>query len=845
MTDSLQRHSDNTETNMSAVIKSKAINALEDIGAMYPSIDLIPIKREYRVVSSLSLYEQYNTLSDLCSAQGNSRPHPEWFQLAGYIKALGIQEVTNSTFSGATASMKNALHPEYAEFVHRNAVALDDMIVRERDYRFSILAMATMAHGYLVTFSNDGVKTVVETPQYMWMRVATFLYYDSKNVSTALAEIKKVYDEMSLGYYIHSSPTLFNSGLLKHQLSSCFTMSVEDSLLGKSSITEMWTNCAIISAGTGAVGIDLSNLRHSEIAGMGNSQGIVPWVKILNEIMKAVNQGSKRKGAACAYLPCWHYDVMEFVDMRLNTGPAEMRAPDIAYALWISDEFMRRVRDNKTWTLFCPNKARDLSTTWGTGFVDKYLDYEDKARRGLLPRHKVINARDLFNRVCANQTKVSMPYMLYKDACNRKNNQSNLGTIRLGNLCLEVMLFVDKHNIGSCNLGSIALNAAVQACTETGRRFYDFELLGRSTASLVRNINRVVDRNLYPKEIPDIKSTNMRNRPLGIGVQGLADTFAMMDVVWDSQEAQDLNHQIAETIYYYAIKESIELAKLYGPYDSFDGSPASKGKFQFDLWDDELYEKYICEHSTGDCSELAAVVKAATDTKRGPATDRYDWDALRSEMMEYGLRNSLLIALMPTATAANILGNSASCEPHTHNVYSKTVLSGQFTVLNPHMVRDLESIGMWTTPVIRQIWKDRGSLTSIPIPKDMNAKTMDRLEFLKKKYMSAYEIPQRRILKMMLDRGRYVCQSQSFNYFCKNPTPAALTAFHFATWKGGAKTGMYYLRMNAVSDPHNISLDYIRSPKDSTVMTTVDIVHQSVVAKSTYVCTDDICTSCT
>lgn len=833
---------------------SEAIDELRVIASFLPNVDITFVQKEFDGVSKLPLTEQYRVLSQLCSAQGNCRPHPDWFLLSGRIRMAGIRREVAPTFSEATLALKSFLVPEYVEFVIKHADALNALVVQDRDNVFNDFSIETLAKSYLVTLSNNGVRSVMETPQYLFMRVATFLYYNHDSPEDAIVEIKSVYDSMSQAEYIHASPTLYNSALLKHQLSSCFTLEVEDALVGKSSITDTWTTSAIISSGTGAIGIDLSNLRHSEIGGMGSTRGIVPWVKIMNDIMKAVDQGSKRKGAATMYLPCWHLDVLEFIDLRLPTGPEEMRAPDLSYALWISDEFMRRVRDDKMWTMFCPNKAKGLSDVWGEEFDMKYLDYEEKARKGQLTNHKTIRARDLFHRIIDAQIKAGMPYMLYKDACNRKSNQQNLGTIRLSNLCVEVLLFVDKDNIGSCNLASVALNAFI---TQTGSPStysgtapaeYDYEKLGRAVEQLVRNINQVIDRNCYPKGVPAIQYTNMRNRPIGIGVQGLANAFALLDLEWESSEAQKVNELIFETMYYHAVKESIALAKEHGPYITFRGggdsgvsagSPASKGKFQFDLWDDELYDNHIRSAKVSQAVEdTISTIEKASALRRGPASNRYDWETLRNEMKVYGLRNSLLIALMPTATCSNILGNNEAFEPFTHNVYSRSVLSGQFTVLNKHMVRDLEALDMWSTPVIRQIWKDGGSLKNLPI-EELEGEKRERAIFLKRKYKCTYEISQKVIMKMMLDRGRYVCQSQSFNYFCANPTYPAITAFHFAAWKGGAKTGMYYLRQLAASNPHNISLDHIKAPRESSVSDKPKKAQKALI-----VCNDEVCMAC-
>jgi ribonucleoside-diphosphate reductase alpha chain len=505
------------------------------------------------------------------------------------------------------------------------------------------------------------------------------------------------------------------------------------------------------------------------------------------------------------------------------------------YALSVSDEFMRRVEKDQDWTLFCPNKVPKLETKWGMDFEIAYRGFEKKVSSGKIVHCRVIKARELWKKIILTQIETGMPYILYKDAINRKSNQKNLGTTRLSNLCAEITLFTDKDNIASCNLGSIALNSCINWNTTTtsssNKPSYNFDELEYLTREMVRNVNQMIDRNYYPQEVPQIKYTNLRNRPIGVGVQGLADVFAILDLPWTSPEARKLNEMIFETMYYGAISESVEMAKEFGAYETFQGSPASEGLFQFDLWDLEKVEKEF-ENKTKEKPFVSSkFIDKHLTKRRGTITDRYNWEKLRADMVKYGMRNSMLMALMPTASSASILGNNESMEAYTQHIYARTVLSGQFVMINNHLVRDFKEIGLWNTEVVRNIWKNSGSVANIS--EDISdLTTLNRLKFLKEKYLTIFEIPQKVLLDMALDRGRYVCQTQSFNCWMKDPTYTRLNAFHFYGWKGGAKTGMYYLRQTAKTDPTNFSLDSINIP------TKKQLKNRNVV------CDEEVCVSC-
>jgi len=806
---------------------SKTINNCDfvhDLASDLYRINLSKLEKHFESLSNVKDREKlYFHLIDKCSILGLY--HPEWSLLAGRIKLHLLRQTVPKTFSESAVALKPILHSEYYQFVQRNAKKLNAMIHSERDMKMNIFAIGTLYKSYLARIKKDGKTFIYETPQYMYLRVATYLWYAKKGESNELAlkKIKKVYDGLSNGDFSHASPTLFNAGLARPQLASCFTMSVFDNM---PSIYTSWAWTAVISMLSGGVGIDVNSLRHSEIGQYGESGGVVPWIKIYDQILRTVDQGGKRKGSGCMYIEPWHIDIQEYLDLKKKTGKEELRARNLFYALWIPDEFMRRVESNAEWTLFCPNKVKSLDGKWGADFEMAYSACEEKAREGKISHFRIVKAREIWQKIIATQVETGMPFILYKDAINRKSNQRNLGTIRLSNLCTEITLYTDKENVGTCNLAAVALNSCV---TPEGK--YDYKKLEQITRTLVRNLEQVVDRSYYPEDVPQIRFSNLKNRPLGIGVHGLADVFALMDLPWTSPEAKKLNEHIFETMYYAGISESIEIAKEKGHYETFPGSPASKGLFQFDLWNLENIEKGFENKMELSKEFLSKYIKSEEKDAR------YDWEELRARMLVYGLRHSLLFALMPTASTANIIGNSACIEPYTKLIYTASVLSGQYLKINKHLVRDLEAIDLWNEETADNIITNDGSLAGLEIldkePTASYKLRSTRLIFLQEKYKTIYELSQRLLLDFTLDRGKYICQSESHNCWLKNANFAKLNAYHFYGWKKGIKTGMYYLRQPAVVSPINFALEKKKEERS-----------HSVPALPRIECTDDVCLAC-
>jgi ribonucleoside-diphosphate reductase alpha chain len=553
---------------------------------------------------------------------------------------------------------------------------------------------------------------------------------------------------MSERWFTHATPTLFNAGTPKPQMSSCFLLAMKDDSID--GIYDTLKNCAKISQSAGGIGLSIHNIRAtgSYIRGTnGTSNGIIPMLRVFNDTARYVDQGGgKRKGSFAVYLEPWHADIFEFLDLRKNNGKEEMRARDLFLALWISDLFMRRVEENGKWTLFCPNEAPGLHDCWGEEFEALYLKYEEEGRG-----RRTIEARDLWNKILESQIETGNPYMLYKDACNRKSNQQNLGTIKSSNLCTEILEYTSSDEIAVCNLASIALPRFVK----DGQ--FDHQKLFEITYQVTKNLNKVIDRNYYP--VPETRRSNMRHRPIGLGVQGLADTFILLRMPFDSAEAAELNKEIHETIYYAAMTASKDLSIIDGPYESFIGSPVSEGIFQFDMW-------------------------GVTPSSR------WEWDVLKEEVKKYGVRNSLLLAPMPTASTSQILGNNECFEPYTSNIYSRRVLSGEFVIVNKHLLKDLVALGLWNDKMKNKIIAANGSVQGIDeIPQN-----------IKDLYKTVWEIKQKALIDMAADRGAYICQSQSLNLFVENPNFAKLSSMHFYAWKKGLKTGMYYLRTKAAAD---------------------------------------------
>lgn len=1082
---------------------------VERFSSVLKSVDLSLIQAQLSKIqdnNDLSDKEKQNHIVLLCRSK--EYMHYEWSNLSGMLRIHFLKMDIPSKFSEATKLMKDNLHEGYYQFVMENSEFLDNMVKPERDYTFNIFSAETLVNSYLGRVADGNSIRILETPQYMYLRVACFMWFEE----TAgwfpgkgdNSRIQSTYDDLSLGNYSHASPTLFNSGTTKHQLASCFTKTIGDSM---SDITRSWKHVAFISKDSGGLGIDFSGIRHSEIRKAGMSNGVIPWIKSFERILVTVNQcfdpdtivyttnkgptrickieigdtllrsdglvspvskvithdmtgqhifmydvrlvgdessvdvtgkhpmltynfnvdvfnehifkdltcstehhalfkpeyvpvekltensfvafpiprysenpygmthtdmkmiglvyflgsptdseicsqvpakyehlwkydpeihdlqcyvsegqsvfmvdgltknpnsffnskmkrnpipwwivnlpndllegfvkglfhkkfktkytsdveilkyifmklkynfhvanenkseycvylgigdymyytddylwrkissiksravlvsdiydlemertsdldesvyanyttniglahnGGRRKGSGTGYLCDWHVDIENFLDLKKPEGAEDLRARDMTFAVNIHDELMRRALKDEDWTLFCPNKAKNLVNVWGEEFERLYHEYERLADTGELKPFKKIKARDLLLKIYQSQIESGNPFILFIDEANRKSNQQNLGCTRLSNLCMEILLYSDKQNIGTCILAAVNLSKCVDKMTKTVN-YSKIESLSRS---LVQNLNQVIDRTYYTKKIPQIKYTNFRNRPLGIGYMGLADVIAMMDLCWDDPDTAEINRAISETMYYASISESIELAKIYGTYETFVGSPASNGMFQFDLWKNEQRQRIVAGDLTGDVRKME--------------TDVYNWGKLREDMVRFGLRNSLLIALMPTASSAHILGTNESFEPYTQHIFARTVLGGQFIVTNTHLVDDLCEIGIWNTPTVKSIMESEGSIQNIKPLSFYSSKVRARLEYLKKKYLTVYELSQRVLQDLAIDRAPFVCQTQSYNCWMKDPTETKLNAFLFNQWKHGVKTGVYYLRQPARSNP--------------------------------------------
>jgi ribonucleoside-diphosphate reductase alpha chain len=642
--------------------------------------------------------------------------------------------------------------------VMENAPLLDSTIIYDRDFQFDYFGFKTLEKSYLLKMHG----TVVERPQHLFMRVAVGIH------KTDLDEIVKTYNMISEGWFTHATPTLFNAGTPKPQMSSCFLIQMkDDSIPG---IYDTLKQTALISQSAGGIGLSIHNVRAkgSYIRGTnGTSNGIVPMLRVFNDTARYVDQGGgKRKGSFAIYLEPWHADVYDFLDLRKNHGKEEVRARDLFYALWIPDLFMQRVKDNGTWTLMCPNECPGLSDCWGEEFEKLYTKYESEGKG-----RETIKAQDLWYKIIESQIETGNPYMLYKDAANRKSNQQNLGTIKSSNLCTEIIEYTAPDEIAVCNLGSIALPKFVKDGA------FDHDKLFEVTYQLTVNLNKIIDGNYYP--VPETRNSNMRHRPIGIGVQGLADAFILLRFPFESEDAKKLNREVFETIYYASCTASKDLARRDGAYESFPGSPASKGILQFDMWN-------------------------------VTPTERWEWSVLKEEIAKYGMRNSLLLAPMPTASTAQILGNNECFEPYTTNIYSRRTLAGEFIVVNKHLLKDLVNLGLWNDNLKNKLMSTSGSVQNIDeIP--------DNLKAL---YKTAWEISQRVVIDMAADRGAYICQSQSLNIFMENANFGKLTSMHFYAWERGLKTGMYYLRTKAATDAIKFTVDksQLSQPKAEVVI---------------------------
>jgi ribonucleoside-diphosphate reductase alpha subunit len=669
---------------------------------------------------------------------------PDYEVLATRITASNIQKVCPNNFYMAMKKLAKAgiITDEVAQIAGR----VKDDIDTKRDYDFGYFGLKTLEKSYLQRL--EGV--LMETPQYMFMRVSIGIHGED------IPSVLDTYDKMSRGMFIHATPTLFNAGTPRPQMSSCFLIAnKEDSING---IYGTLTECAQISKWAGGIGMHIHDVRanKSRIRGTnGQSDGIIPMLRVFNATARYVNQAGRRKGSIAVYLEPWHADILDFLELRLNQGDEEARCRDLFSALWIPDLFMKRVEESGNWSLFCPDKAPGLSDTVGEEFEALYTKYEEEGRATA-----TVPAADVWKAILKSQTETGTPYMLYKDACNQKSNQKNLGVIKSSNLCTEILEFTDKDETAVCNLASIALPKYVDPETKT----FDYEKLHEVTKTVTKNLNRVIDRNFYPVETA--RKSNMRHRPIGLGVQGLADVFILCRHAFDSDEAKEINARIFETMYHAALEASSELAEVDGPYETFEGSPASQGVLQYDMWEGE--------------------------TKL-----HYDWDALKERIKEKGLRNSLLMAPMPTASTAQILGNNECFEPYTTNIYLRRTLAGEFVIVNKHLVDDLKEIGLWSKDMKDLMVKAGGSIQNI----------VDIPDEIKKLYRTVWEIKMKDVIDMAADRGRFIDQSQSMNLFMESPTMSKLSSMHMYSWKKGLKTGMYYLRSKAKARPIQFSLE--------------------------------------
>ncbi len=684
------------------------------------------------------------------TAASMTTKHPDFAKLAARIAISNLHKVTSKSFSNTMKRLYTYIDPKTGEnapliskeayaIIKKNAALLDSNIIYDRDFGYDFFGFKTLERSYLMKIDGK----IVERPQHMLMRVAVGIHMDD------IDSVLETYNLLSEKWFTHATPTLFNAATPKPQLSSCFLLTMKDDSID--GIYDTLKQCAKISQSAGGIGLSIHNVRAtgSYIKGTGGvSNGIVPMLRNFDMTARYVDQGGgKRKGSFAIYLEPWHADIFDFLELKKNHGKEELRARDLFYALWISDLFMKRVENNEMWSLFCPNEAPGLAECYGEEFERLYTKYEKEGKF-----RKQVKAQDLWFEVLEAQIETGTPYMLYKDAANKKSNQKNLGIIKSSNLCTEIMEYTSPEEVAVCNLASIALPKFV---SEDGT--FDHDRLYEITKVITKNLNKVIDINYYP--VPEARNSNMKHRPIGIGIQGLADTFILLRMPFDSEEARGLNKDIFETIYYASMEASMELAKQDGPYETFKGSPVSKGIFQFDMW-------------------------GVT-----PESGRWNWDKLKKEVKKNGVRNSLLVAPMPTASTSQILGNNECFEPYTSNIYTRRTLSGEFIVVNKHLLKDLIELGLWDDSMKNRLIEANGSIQNMPeIP-----------QHIKDLYKTVWEISQKGIIDMAADRGAYICQSQSMNVHIQDPNFGKLTSMHFYAWKSGLKTGMYYLRSKAAT----------------------------------------------
>ena len=716
--------------------------------------------------------------------------HPDYAKLAARLAVSNLHKGTKKSFSetmkdlyeyvdAKTGQKASLIADDVYEIIEKNAIHLDSSIIYDRDFGYDYFGFKTLERSYLLKVHGK----IVERPQHMLMRVSLGIH--KEDIESAI----ETYNLMSERWFTHATPTLFNAGTPKPQMSSCFLLTVKDDSID--GIYDTLKQCAKISQSAGGIGLSIHNIRAtgSYIKGTnGTSNGIIPMLKVFNDTARYVDQGGgKRKGSFAIYLEPWHADIFDFLDLRKNHGKEEMRARDLFFAMWTSDLFMQRVEADAEWTLFCPNEAPGLSDCYGEKFEKLYTKYEKEGKG-----RRTIKAQELWFAILESQIETGTPYMLYKDACNEKSNQKNLGTIKSSNLCTEILEYTAPDEVAVCNLASLALPMFVK----DGE--FDFNKLFEVTYVATKNLNKIIDYNYYP--VPEAKKSNMRHRPIGLGVQGLADAFILMRYPFTSDEAKQLNKDIFEAMYYAALTASKDLAKEDGTYETYKGSPASEGILQFDMWN----------------------VKPS---------DRWEWSALKEEINKYGLRNSLLMAPMPTASTSQILGNNECFEPYTSNIYSRRTLSGEFVVVNKHLLRDLVKLGLWNDDMKNRLIASNGSVLDFPeIPQN-----------IKELYRTVWEIKQKDVLDMAADRGAFIDQSQSLNVFIDTPNFAKLTSMHFYAWKKGLKTGMYYLRTQSARDAIKFTVDKSKLSQPSEEIVSVE-QRQAEIACS--LDNPDACESC-
>ena len=723
------------------ILFDKISERIRKLAHMEPRLSIDIPRLVIQIINQLHDQISTSNIDELTAQECASQcaNHPDFGVLAGRIVISNLHKNTSASFYEVVCTLDQAgrISDQYAASVYELASSYQAMIDDSRDYLFDYFGYKTLERAYLLKVDDK----IVERPQHMWMRVAISLH------GTNLAKVQEAYHLMSQLYYTHATPTLFNAGTKHQQLSSCFLVAMqEDSIEG---IFDTLKDCALISKWAGGIGIHIHNIRASNtpIQGTnGKSNGLVPMLRVFNETARYVDQGGgKRNGSIAVYLSPEHPDVEAWLDLKRNTGDENSKARDLFYGLWVPDLFMERVEKQESWSLFCPHQCPGLSAVYGNEYRALYERYEAEGKAT-----KVVQARDLWFKIMNSQMETGTPYLLYKDACNEKSNQKNIGVIQSSNLCTEIIQYSSPEETAVCNLASVSLPAFVK----NGE--FQYEELHRVTKIVTRNLDRIIDINDYPTE--KAKRSNMRHRPIGLGVQGLADVFFLMKLPFISEEASEVNRNIFETLYHAAMETSMEMAMEQGPYSTFRGSPLSEGKFQFDLWN--------------------------------VSARRYDWNALRTKVMEHGVRNSLLVAPMPTASTSQILGNTECIEPITSHLYTRRTLAGEFIVLNEYLVRELMEMGKWNELVKQNIIANQGSVQQLDIPDEM-----------KQRYKIVWEMPMKGIIDMAVDRGAFICQSQSLNLWIKDPTYTILTSMHFYGWKKGLKTGIYYLRRKAKHAP--------------------------------------------